>query len=383
VVPPPPVQRPPEQSVYYDSQFNPLGTPPPGYPPMYREAQQYSLPHSPNIPTSNFHPQVLALPPTSISRPNYGYLNSLSIARPSVSPPQIVFNPYPSSIAPHRIESKTFAPTADPLDPSASGYNQRFGTEPQKRKRQFPEIPDHLKDLIPQVPQDDPPQVLVENTPAPVATKEPDPMTIVDVVPSVPLADSEAPSFNIAELMKRRKMIHSESSEVGPSLPSDVAGPSLTSEIIGPTRQEVEESSQSAAQMTSILGICYSSDSESEDAVPDPPTQIHLSLPVVKDHDFPSAPSPLHVTHAPTPHIFTELPTKPKQIQVESELVHFVPSTLRAKRNFPQSKTKSQPSQPLVTPDTSPSWIPQPEKQLNESVDAAYEEFMSEINQLG
>jgi hypothetical protein len=364
---PPPLQRPPEQSVYYDPQFNPLGTPPPGYPEMYREVQhsQVNPPTHFTIPPSQVHSQVLP-PPTSFSLPNYGYLNSLYVARPSVlPPPQVVFNPYPSTSS-HRIENKSFV---DPLDPSSSGYNQRFGTEGQKRKRQVLEAPDHHKDLGTELPDQTP---VVENTPTPIGKLELDPMQSVDVSPQVLEVESQIPSINIAELMKRRKMIHLESEEV--------AGPTLPPEVVGPTRPNREES-QPAPEMTSILGICYSSDSESEEVVPEPTNQNHISLPAADTHLSSSdVLDPAHV-NVPKSDVFTEvLPPKPKQIRVESELVHFVPSTLRAKRTYPQSKSKSQ-SQPLMSDDPSP--IMMPVKQMNDSVDAAYEEFMSEINQLG
>lgn len=361
---PPPMQRPPEQSVYYDPQFNPLGTPPPGYPPMYRVGNEVAPPTHFATPSS----QVLAPPPTSVVLPNYGYLNSFSVARPSIpTPPQVVFNPNPS-ITSHRIGNKSFV---DPLDPSASGYNQRFGTEGQKRKRQILETLDHHKHLdagsgqISSGDNQDKPQE-AENTPSPTVSQESDLTPSVDVVPQGPDLDSTIPSINIAELMKRRKMIHLESSEVGPTLPP---------EVVGPTRPSLEEP-QAAAPMANILGICYSSDSETEEVVPDTRNR-NQNLPTTAEEET----CHLSLPKFPQSDVLTDiLPPKPKHIQVESELVHFVPSALRAKRTYPQSKSKAL-SQLPTAGDPYPRVMPQ--KHQNESVDAAYEEFMLEINQLG
>ena len=56
----PPVQRKPEDSVYYHPTFNPHGTPPPGHPPMYKQTitqplSESSMYHTQRPPHSEFH----------------------------------------------------------------------------------------------------------------------------------------------------------------------------------------------------------------------------------------------------------------------------------------------------------------------------------------
>jgi hypothetical protein len=367
---PPFPHRRPEESVYFDPQFNPMGTPPPGYPPMYRapsSLQQPNLNSAPPLP-----------PQQPWIRPNYGYLNTHFAQVPS----QVQYNQYS---APRISEPRADKPSlpVDPLDPSASGYNHRFGSELQKRKRQalsgnfdvinnmniaapFEESPLAEGPVLIASTTTTPPQEIVDPTPQPAD------------LPQVPVETTTA--INISELMKRRKMVLSESSD-----------------IVGPTRPGIEVPVvPSSTSSQSVLGICYSSESESEDS-PTDPIEVPSQGPVAEPFQSPltsssfSSPPPSFVD-VTTPRDFVAPsavdnsthhtasappPSKPKQIEVDFELVSFVPAALRVRRAAPQKpKPQSQPQPPA----THPAQIPNPP---SHNVDSAYEEFMAEISQLG
>jgi hypothetical protein len=368
-----PLRR-PEESVYFNPQFNPMGTPPPGYPPMYRAPPALQ---GPNL--NSTHPPVLPQP--TWTRPNYGYLNTP--LAPSL--PQVQFNQY---IAPRISNSRPDKPSlapVDPLDPSASGYNKRFGSELQKRKRLVSEIidepctPNSLDSFEDGPPVDHrlPISTTIEIPSLTVADPLPE-----DIPPQAPVEVEKmanTTSINIAELMKRRKMIVSDSSEiVGPTRPN-TEGP------VGPSPTSTQLPQQG------LLGICYSSESDSED-VPIDPVEVPSQSSAAQDYPhfqtFPipaatfvdATPPPIFISPTSgdnsTPHPATMIPppSKPKQIQVESELVSFVPAALRVRRAAQQTKPKPQP-QPAQQP-----LAPNPP---SNSVDSAYDEFMLEISQLG
>lgn len=318
--------RRPEESVYYDPVYNPLGTPPPGYPPMFK---------APSVSGQQFPPATPSLAP-------YGYLltGSSGKVRSVVSPP-----------IPSRPTSAPRVPV-DPLDPAAAGYNLRFGSESQKRKRSEPALED-----VPTIPNSCPPEFTETFSAVPHISS--------NAISSTPLhtetSDPLVPMVDLAELMKRRKIVVSEVTEVvGPSLPNA-------------STQDLEITS--GPQTSSILGINYSSDSEPENESAAPETSYRPPVPPEKSSNLLPEYQPRHdraeVT-LPTP---VQVTTKPKQVRVESDLVSLVPAALRVKRKE-QSSSK-------VPPVSSANPSRKIDSPIRNSVDAAYEAFMLEINQLG
>lgn len=278
------------------------------------------------------HPHIYQQIPTTHSLEPYGYLYSGSGGRTTISQTSPSF--------PQPTREKSLPESIDPLDPAATGYNQRFGSEIHKRKRSDAPLTTEQK-----TEKDD---MLV------MASHHP--TNVVDSTPSYAPCDPVAPVIDLAEIMKRRKIVVSDLS-VGPSLPA----PNAEENII-------------TTPKTSILGISYSSDSESEEcaevqnpkkALPPPATEHVLTSRAVT-HDQ---------SQQLLPVASNTVASKPKQVRVESDLVSFVPAALRVKRKE-QSKSHLHPS--TMSNSSKPVG-----NLVQNSVDVAYEEFMLEINQLG
>jgi hypothetical protein len=301
-----------------------------------------------------------------------------SLEYPPIPPPQIPYLPYmshPHSHTPYitlpypSISPATFDPPEnrrlgreiiDPLDPAAAGYAQRFGSETHKQKRKATE--QIIPQLLPPTPEIQAPPVLVPEQSVP---KE---------IPSQNQELSLPPQINVAEIMKRRKMVMNDD-PIGPAFPDPE--PEL-----GPKQASV------------LPGIgCYS-DSEPEDEelekkvgeVVEKPTNFLSPT----SASYPILPSPQISLQPPlqsktSSGISTSAPP-PKPVRVESDLVSFVPAALRVKRNS-QSQPKNiknvqNPNNLFDFTETLPVRVSKiPEKR--DSVDEAYEQFMSEISQLG
>lgn len=168
--PPAPPPRRQDESIYFHPQFNPTGAPPPGQPMMYRTHQ--AAPSSAGPPGSRpvygqpviMHPYSAAprprgpapIPNPPRTAPLVGGMNGVPLPppRPMALPPALmprgllapspgVYGPATSSQNHHSgIEPPPppnrrhhVAPRAavDPLDPSASGYTERFDATPSNR----------------------------------------------------------------------------------------------------------------------------------------------------------------------------------------------------------------------------------------------------------
>jgi hypothetical protein len=436
--------RRPDESIYYHPVYNPLGTPPPGQPQIYRP-----LP-PPRVTSSGPRPQrpmggpvmipiggqngipppppPRGLPPPLSAPP--AFING-GVIPPPPPPIKPVASPYasfaPAVSPPTALESHSHgrrmqaagsssAAAIDPLDPNNLSYLHRFNDEPKRQPQPMPHPVPQLQqqpELKQQEPRPEPPS-------APVVAPEPkaEEPELMEFSLNDPIA------LNIEDIMRRRFQIPvtEEEDETAAAAAGDedeaeggeTVGPRYQDYDVGaalPSAEELlrqqgillvnhddDDDQQSAAAVTAskpsslaILGD-YGDDSDADEE----DEKVSATTPVQHAPDYANTflASSTTAAAATAPALSALAPATAnsnlKTMKANANLTKFVPSTLLVKRTSATANLSSSsaaaaqaPPAKLLKINTEPSTSATSMPATTASVDDAYQRFLDEIQALG
>lgn len=447
----------PENSVYYHPVYNPLGTPPPGKPELYisksgastSSSSQFpsalkvggqggiplppprpmmppplftsglvpghAMPYQPHMQFPGMHQQsgfAPPPPPPPLPSPYYPSHFTANTSQPPPPPPPLPLplpqsafgsqsDPLASASVGKRRREQTPA-AADPLDPMAAGYVERFGkiAKPASVPQPSLEPPRALPPTVETVEAPIPTPATI-SPPAPAAA--PEFVQVVTAAAPAWVPPSGFKALSKEEIMRRRHLVVEDSSILMEASPAPAQGPSA-----GPNT--------TAQPLVALPGLVAYSDDEDEDeeegderngereelvgpSLPPPsgPALPGPALPSSIDLAEAAYPSPLAAISATIEYPAAEyerLPLSsmlrgPKIVKADKALTAFVPNVVKVKRQAPGSSlgVAAQKKAPSISSNTAPSAtaaapLPVTATGTN-AVDEAYKQFLEELGALG